>query len=129
MIPVHLSQADQGQQARWLRHGGWQHDTRLPTTVGHRMSWRPSSRPLHLRRTAAVIVRIPDALPSRARPLTSVEQNQLSRDLAGHQGDKALIDLGERHRRAHEFVQFELPREVPVDVLRHIEPEAIRTHV
>src|SRR5579862_5891957 len=79
--------------------------------------------------TAAVIVPIAEGLRSAERPLTSVEQNQLTRDLTGHQGDEAVIDLGERHRRAHEFVQFELPGEVPVDVLRHVEPEAIRTHV
>src|SRR6266571_1115019 len=58
-----------------------------------------------------------------------VEYDELTGDFARLQVGEALVDLFERHRPAHELVELELSREVPLDVLRHVDAEPVRAHV
>ena len=42
---------------------------------------------------------------------------------------EAVVDLLERHGAADQLVELELPGEIPLDVLRHVDAEPVRAHV
>ena len=59
----------------------------------------------------------------------SVERDELAGDLAALERLEAVVDLLERHDAADQLVELELPGQVPLDVLRHVDAEPVRSHV
>src|SRR5438477_2112019 len=66
---------------------------------------------------------------ARHAPSRLVERDQLAGDLAALQGREAVVDLLERQRGADQLVELEFSGQIPLDVLRHVDTESVRSHV